>query len=79
MIDQGECRIVVDGMPRIKPGACRTVTGEQGLLTEIHRAILKNNCPVKMLNFERDHTHVSSTDCDTDVKMFPGLPPPPMP
>lgn len=79
MMQQAECTIVDGDVRKLKPGACRTATGEQGLLTEIHRTIVTRNCSVKMLNFERDHTHVSSTDCDTDVKSFPGLPPPPMP
>ena len=79
IIEQPECTVAVNGEARLKPGACRTATGEQGLLTEIHRTIINRNCSVKMLNFERDHTHVSSADCDTDVKMFPGLISPPMP
>lgn len=56
-----------DGAPcKKKPSECRTVTSEEGLFDEVYRALVKNGCDYKLVNFERDHTHVSTKDCDSD-------------
>lgn len=46
---------------------CRTVSGEQGLFDELYRSMVKNKCQYKLLNFEVDHTHISTADCTADV------------
>lgn len=52
------------------PAKCRTVGGEEGLFDEIYRAANKNGCfgQIGLLNYEGDHTHVSTRDCDMDAR-----------
>jgi hypothetical protein len=51
---------------RCANNGCRTVSSEAGLFDEISRSIKLNNCSYKFLNFEGDHTHVSTASCDMD-------------
>ncbi len=52
-----------------KKGKCRSANGEAGLFDEIYRAAKKNGClgQIGLLNYEGDHTHVSTKDCDVDA------------
>ncbi len=58
------------------PGVCRTVTGETGLYQELERVIDRYGCAFKLLNFERDHTHISTADCKGDGNVIGGRVPP---
>lgn len=57
-------------------GTCRTVANEQGLFDELYRAIVKNSCRFKFLNFEATkngaHTHISTFDCSSDASDVQG-------
>jgi hypothetical protein len=45
---------------------CVTVKSEEGLFRELYIANQKNSCKAKFINFEGDHTHVSTSACDKD-------------
>jgi len=49
---------------------CRSAVGEAGLFDEIYRAAKKNGClgQIGLLNYEGNHTHVSTKDCDVDAR-----------
>ncbi|MEK7637880.1 MAG: pilin [Patescibacteria group bacterium] len=77
--------VIVSGDPsqvepcKTTPSACRTVNGEPGLFDEIYRALVRNRCDYKLVNFERDHTHISTKDCDSDGGAVRGREPPILP
>ncbi|MEK9209133.1 MAG: pilin [Patescibacteria group bacterium] len=69
-----------DGAPcKENPSECRTVNGEPDLFDEVYRALVKNRCDYKLVNFERDHTHVSTKDCGSDGVAARGREPPILP
>ena len=54
---------------------------EENLFCELYRVLVtEKKCPFKLLNFEKDHTHISTTTCDADGRggassQLGGLPP----
>ena len=45
---------------------CHVVSGQAALFDEIYHSVIANSCAHKLVNFEGDHTHVSTADCDVD-------------